>query len=54
MSLETKFLWFFAAIACLLAVASLSGRILARRAKSESSIATIENLNQRVNAWWGW
>jgi len=53
MSLETKFLWFFAAIAALLAVASLIGGVLARRAKSESSIATIENLNQRVNAWWG-
>ena len=28
-------------------------RVLARRATSESSVSTIENLNQRVNAWWG-
>lgn len=53
MSLESKFLWFFFGIACLLAVASLTGRLLAKRAKSESSAATIDNLNQRVNAWWG-
>lgn len=53
MSLEAKFLWFFFAIACLLALASIIGRVLARRATSESSVSTIENLNQRVNAWWG-
>lgn len=53
MSLEAKFMWFFFAIACLLALASLTGRILAGRAKSEASVSTIENLNQRVNAWWG-
>jgi phosphatidate cytidylyltransferase len=53
MNLDQKFLWFFGAIAALLAIASIIGRILASRAKSESSMSTIENLNQRVNAWWG-
>lgn len=53
MNLDQKFLWFFGAIAGLLAIASIIGRVLARRAKSESSMSTIENLNQRVNAWWG-
>lgn len=53
MNLDEKFLWFFGAIAVLLAIASVIGRILAKRAKTESSMSTIENLNQRVNAWWG-
>jgi phosphatidate cytidylyltransferase len=53
MSLEAKFLWFFFGLACLLAIASLCGRLLANRAKTEASVSTIENLNQRVNAWWG-
>src|SRR3990167_5981567 len=53
MNLDEKFLWFFGAIAVLLAIASVIGRILAKRAKTESSDLTIENLNQRVNAWWG-
>ena len=53
MNLDEKFLWFFGAIAALLAFASIIGRILAKRATTEGSISTIENLNQRVNAWWG-
>ncbi|MCP1501109.1 phosphatidate cytidylyltransferase [Pseudomonas migulae] len=53
MNLDEKFLWFFGAIAALLAIASIIGRILAKRATTEGSISTIENLNQRVNAWWG-
>lgn len=53
MSLEAKFLCFFFGLACLLAIASLAGRLLAMRAKTESAVSTIENLNQRVNAWWG-
>jgi len=53
MNLDEKFLWFFGAIAVLLAIASVIGRILEKRAKTESSMSTIENLNQRVNAWWG-
>lgn len=53
MSLESKFLWFFFGIACLLAVGSLVGYVLSRRAKSDGGKATVENLNHRVNAWWG-
>ena len=36
-----------------MALASVIGRVLARRATNEGAISTIENLNQRVNAWWG-
>ncbi|WAH54967.1 phosphatidate cytidylyltransferase [Pseudomonas silvicola] len=53
MTLQDKFMWFFAAIAGLLVLASAIGWLLARRATSDSAVATIENLNQRVNAWWG-
>ncbi|WP_277963158.1 phosphatidate cytidylyltransferase [Pseudomonas sp. RIT-To-2] len=53
MTLQDKFMWFFGAIAGLLVLASAIGWLLARRATSDSAVATIENLNQRVNAWWG-
>lgn len=53
MTLESKFLWFFASIAGLLILASVLGWLLARRVKSENAAATVENLNQRINAWWG-
>lgn len=52
MILEAEFLWFFAGLTSLLLIASLIGQILAKTTRSENSIATIENLNQRVNAWW--
>lgn len=53
MSMEEKVLWFFGGIVALLAVASLTGYVLSRRATGESARATVVNLNQRVNAWWG-
>ncbi|MGP4955135.1 phosphatidate cytidylyltransferase [Pseudomonas helleri] len=53
MMLETKFLWFFAGLVGLLTSASLIGHVLASRTKTDNAMATIENLNQRVNAWWG-
>ncbi len=53
MTLQDKFMWFFAAIAGLLVIASAIGWVLARRVTSEGGKATIDNLNQRVNAWWG-
>ncbi len=53
MTLQDKFMWFFAAIAGLLVIASAIGWVLARRVTSDSGKATVDNLNQRVNAWWG-
>ncbi|WP_426149664.1 phosphatidate cytidylyltransferase [Pseudomonas sp. DC3000-4b1] len=53
MTVEQKTLWFFAGIVTLLAAASLIGYVLSRKARSESATATVDNLNQRVNAWWG-
>ncbi|MBT8767391.1 phosphatidate cytidylyltransferase [Metapseudomonas boanensis] len=53
MSLDAKFYWFFCAIAGLLAIASCTGWLLGDRAKTEAAILTIQNLKQRVNAWWG-
>jgi phosphatidate cytidylyltransferase len=45
-------IWIFGGIVALLAVASVVGAVLGKRAQSESSRATIENLQARVNAWW--
>ena len=35
-----------------LAVATVAGQVLARRARSETARATVANLNQRIMAWW--
>lgn len=42
----------FGIVVALLSVASVAGAILARKATSESAIATVENLNDRIRAWW--
>lgn len=47
-----KFYWLVGGVVCLLAIASLIGWVLRRRAGSEGAIAVIDNLNARVNAWW--
>jgi phosphatidate cytidylyltransferase len=52
MTPRDKMIWVFGGVIALLAVASLAGAILGRRARSESSRATIDNLQARVNAWW--
>jgi phosphatidate cytidylyltransferase len=52
MTANQKAAWVFGGIVVFLAVASAIGAVLARRAKSESGRATVENLNARVNAWW--
>ena len=53
MTQSSKLLWLFAAIVALLVIASVSGWLIARRAKTDDAITTAENLKQRVNAWWG-
>jgi phosphatidate cytidylyltransferase len=42
----------FGGVLALLVVASAVGSLLGKRAKTEKSRATVENLNARVNAWW--
>jgi len=52
MSPQQKFYWLIGGIVGLLAIASVIGFILRRRAQSENAIAVVDNLNARVNAWW--
>jgi phosphatidate cytidylyltransferase len=52
MTPRDKALWLFGGILALLVVASSVGWLLARRAKTDSGRATVENLVARVNAWW--
>ncbi|MDO8990298.1 MAG: phosphatidate cytidylyltransferase [Sideroxyarcus sp.] len=52
MSPQQKFYWLIGGIVALLVIASLIGWVLRRRATAENSIAVIDNLNARVNAWW--
>jgi phosphatidate cytidylyltransferase len=52
MTLLQKSLILFGITGTILAIASLVGAILARRVKSESGNATVENLNARIKAWW--
>jgi len=52
MTPREQMMWVFGGIVALLAIASLVGAILGKRARSESSRATIDNLQARVNAWW--
>jgi phosphatidate cytidylyltransferase len=52
MTPQQKAWWLFGGVAVLLALASVTGKVLKLRAKSEGSRAVIGNLNARVNAWW--
>ncbi|WP_413042719.1 phosphatidate cytidylyltransferase [Pseudomonas sp. YJ42] len=52
MMIENKFYLLMAGVVSLLAVATVTGLILKRLVKAEGSIATVDNLNLRVNAWW--
>lgn len=52
MTTEDKFTWFIIGVIALLVIASTVGWVLSKTTKSESGVATITNLNQRINAWW--
>ncbi len=52
MTLLQKSLILFGITGAILAIASGIGAVLARKATSESGIATVENLNARIKAWW--
>ncbi|TDR94328.1 phosphatidate cytidylyltransferase [Enterovirga rhinocerotis] len=49
---DRSFLLLVGGILAFLAVASLIGWVLARRAADAASRATVENLNARIRAWW--
>jgi phosphatidate cytidylyltransferase len=52
MSPQQKALWLFGIVLAVLIVSTIAGAVLAARAKSERSRATVQNLRARVNAWW--
>jgi phosphatidate cytidylyltransferase len=52
MTLREKMFWVFGGVIALLAIASVAGAILGKRARSDSGRATVDNLKARVNAWW--
>lgn len=52
MNAHDKFLWLIGGIGALLIVATLTGWVLARRARTDDGRAVLENLNARIRAWW--
>lgn len=50
--MNDKMLLLFGGVGGLLIVASIIGFVLGRRAKTPGAIATVENLNARIKAWW--
>ena len=52
MSTEHKLYWIMGGIGALLITASLIAWILSQRARSEAGRATVDNLIDRINAWW--
>jgi phosphatidate cytidylyltransferase len=50
--MSEKMILLFGGVLGLLVLASTVGFILARRARTPESIATVENLNERIKAWW--
>jgi len=52
MSIHYKFYWLIGGIVLLLMAATVIGKLLRIRVKSEGGIAVVDNLNARVRAWW--
>lgn len=52
MTPHQKMIWVFGGVIVLLAISSIAGAILGKRARSDSGRATVDNLKARVNAWW--
>ncbi|MCM2504348.1 phosphatidate cytidylyltransferase [Aureimonas altamirensis] len=50
--MDRTLLWLLLGLVILLSVATGVGRLLARRASEPSAIATMDNLNKRIRAWW--
>jgi phosphatidate cytidylyltransferase len=52
MTANHKFYLLMAGVIALLAVASLIGAVLGRKARTDSARAVVQNLNSRIRAWW--
>lgn len=50
--MDERFNWFVGGILALLLLASLIGFVLSKTVRSETGVATVINLNQRISAWW--
>jgi phosphatidate cytidylyltransferase len=50
--IDRELVWLMGGTLGLLVVASVIGLVLRRTARSESAVATVENLNARTRAWW--
>ena len=50
--MDRTLLWLLCGLVILLAVATVVGQMLARRASGAGAIATMDNLNKRIRAWW--
>jgi phosphatidate cytidylyltransferase len=49
---NAQLVWLFGGVLGILVLASVTGVVLRRTAKSDAARATIENLNARTRAWW--
>jgi len=49
---KAQLVWLFGGVLGILVLASVTGVVLRRTAKSDAARATIENLNARTRAWW--
>lgn len=52
MLVDRQLVWFFGGVLAALVVATVTGRILLARAGTESSRATLRNVDARVKSWW--
>jgi len=52
MTTASTFFWLIGGIIIILCVASSVGWILARRIGNEQQRSVVDNLNQRLQAWW--
>lgn len=52
MTPHDKFIYLMSGVVGLLALASIIGFVLKRRATSDEGRATVANLNARINSWW--
>ena len=52
MNAHQKFYWLMGGILAVLVTASLIGAVLRLRVRSETGLAVVRNLNERIRAWW--
>jgi len=52
LALDRQLVWFWGVVFGVLLVATVTGRILKTRVRSEAAQATVENINDRIHSWW--